>query len=131
MPYVELEQFLDRGAIKAYAWFSWKTAGGLGGGAIVGMQLGALLYGTGTLGVGVLTLLGAASGLALLSQRRGLIVARRLGVRAAFWLRRAAGRTELDGRDFGVAREDATLPLLLVRVHPPDADAAASEEAVA
>ncbi len=62
MPYVELEQFLDRGAIRAWWGFSWKTFLGLGIGAVLGQQLGAVVYGSGTAGMAALTAVGALLG---------------------------------------------------------------------
>ncbi len=118
MAYVELEQFLDRGAIRAWWGFSWKTFLGLGIGGVLGQQLGAVVYGSGTAGMAVLTALGAALGVILMLQRRGMIVAKRLLILMQFAVRVAAKRTELDGRAAGVVVVDAQAPPMRVRVRP-------------
>ncbi len=97
MSYVELEQFLDRGSIRAWWGLSWRTFFGCAGGAVLGQQLGTVLFGTNMAGVATLTLVGAALGLTLLLKRRGIIVARRLLVLATFGLRVARKRTLVDG----------------------------------
>jgi hypothetical protein len=133
MPYVELEQFLDRGAIRAWWGFSWKTLLGLGAGAVLGQQLGAVIYGSGTAGMAALTALGALLGVVLLLQRRGMIVAKRLLILAEYLLRVATQRTEIDGRTFGTVIPADEPPPMRVRLRTPlpphDADGAPPLEA--
>ena len=118
MAYVELEQFLDRGAIRAWWGFSWKTFLGLGIGGVLGQQLGAVLYGSGTAGMAVLTALGAALGVILMLQRRGMIVAKRLLILLQFGVRVAANRTELDGRAPGLLVVEDQAPPMRLRLRP-------------
>ena len=129
MPYVQLEQWLDRGAIKAWWGFSWKTFGGLAVGAVVGLQLGTLLYGSGSAGQVGLLAAGAVLGLLIMLQRRGMIAGKRLLILLQFGLRVLRGHTEIDGRAYGiVAEEPDPAPLIRVRVRqapaagPPAAD---------
>ncbi len=132
MPYVELEQFLDRGAIRAWWGFSWKTLLGLGIGAVLGQQLGAVVYGSGTAGMAALTAVGALLGVVLLLQRRGMIVAKRLVILAEFALRVAAQRTEIDGRTVGVVTMADEPPPMRVRLRmltPPEAAPATGDVA--
>jgi len=118
MAYVELEQFLDRGAIRAWWGFSWKTFLGLGIGGVLGQQLGAVLYGSGTAGMAALTALGAALGVILMLQRRGMIVAKRLMILLQFAVRVATNRTELDGRAPGLLVVEDQTPPMRVRLRP-------------
>ncbi len=123
MPYVQLEQWLDRGAIKAWWGFSWKTFGGLAVGAVVGLQLGTLVYGSGSAGQVGLLALGAVLGLLVMLQRRGMIAGKRLLILVQFGFRVLRGHTEIDGRAYGVvAEEPEPAPLMRVRVrqHPVD-----------
>ncbi len=120
MSYVELEQFLDRGSIRAWWGLSWRTFFGCAGGAVLGQQLGAVLWGASTAGVALTTLLGAALGLTLLLKRRGVIVWQRLLVLIIFGLRAVRRQTLLDGRQLSaVLDEGVSAPPLQVRVHPP------------
>lgn len=118
MAYVELEQFLDRGAIRAWWGFSWKTFLGLGIGGVLGQQLGAVVYGSGTAGMATFTALGAALGVILMLQRRGMIVAKRLLILLQFAVRVAANRTELDGRAPGLLVVEDTVSPMRVRLRP-------------
>ncbi len=118
MAYVELEQFLDRGAIRAWWGFSWKTFLGLGIGGVLGQQLGAVVYGSGTAGMAALTALGAALGVILMLQRRGMIVAKRLVILLQFAVRVAAKRTEFDGRASGLLIVEDTVSPMRVRMRP-------------
>lgn len=118
MAYVELEQFLDRGAIRAWWGFSWKTFLGLGIGGVLGQQLGAVVYGSGTAGMAALTALGAALGVILMLQRRGMIVAKRLLILVQFAVRVAAKRTEFDGRAPGLVIVEDQTPPMRVRLRP-------------
>ena len=118
MAYVELEQFLDRGAIRAWWGFSWKSFLGLGIGGVLGQQLGAVLYGSGTAGMALLTALGATLGVILMLQRRGMIVAKRLVILFQFAVRVASGRTELDGRAPGLLVLEDTVAPMRVRLRP-------------
>ncbi len=128
MSYVELEQFLDRGAIRAWWGLSWRTFFGCAGGAILGQQLGTVVWGASTAGVALLTLLGAALGLTLLLKRRGILVAQRLLVLLVFGLRSLRGQTVLDGALLqGRVDEAVPTPPIQVRVHAPLAPEAASE----
>ncbi len=131
MSYVELEQFLDRGSIRAWWGLSWRTFFGCAGGAILGQQLGAVLWGASTAGMALTTLLGAALGLTLLLKRRSVIIAQRLLVLGVFVLRMIRRQTVLDGALL-LARPDdgVTGPPMQVRVHPPtEPDASAAEVA--
>ncbi len=120
MSYVELEQFLDRGSIRAWWGLSWRTFFGCAGGAILGQQLGVVVWGASTAGVALSTLLGAALGLTLLLKRRGVIVWQRLAVLTVFGLRAVRQRTVLDGRHLITPMDDTvTAPPIQVRVHPP------------
>ncbi len=120
MSYVELEQFLDRGAIRAWWGLSWRTFFGCAGGAILGQQLGAVVWGASTAGVALTTLLGAALGLTLLLKRHGVIVWQRLVVLTVFGLRMVRGHTMLDGLHLNRPMDDSvTAPPIQVRVHPP------------
>ncbi len=120
MSYVELEQFLDRGSIRAWWGLSWRTFFGCAGGAILGQQLGAVVWGASTAGVALTTLLGAALGLTLLLKRRGVLVWQRLLVFTVFGLRAVRRQTVLDGRHFTPPMADGVnAPPLQVRVHPP------------
>ena len=130
MPYVELEQFLDRGAIRAWWGFSWKTFLGLGVGAVVGQQLGAVVYGSGTPGMAALTALGGLLGVVLLLQRRGMIVAKRLLILMEYLLRVAAQRTEIDGRTFGVVAPADEPPPMRVRLRTSTSPDPAPEDAI-
>ncbi len=123
-----MEQFLDRGAIRAWWGLSWRTFFGCAGGAILGQQVGAVLWGASTAGVALTTLLGAALGLTLLLKRRGVIVWQRLAVLTAFGLRMVRGHTVLDGTRLGNHLDEAaTVRPMQVRVHPPtEPDAAPS-----
>ncbi len=117
MPYVQLEHWLDRGAIKAWWGFSWKTFGGLAVGAVVGLQLGTLVYGSGSAGQVGLLAAGAVLGLLIMLQRRGMIAGKRLLILLQFGLRVLRGHTEIDGRAYGiVAEEPDPAPLIRVRV---------------
>ncbi len=120
MSYVELEQFLDRGAIRAWWGLSWRTFFGCAGGAILGQQLGAVVWGASTAGVALSTLLGAALGLTLLLKRRGVIVWQRLAVLTVFGLRAVRRQTVLDGLHLNRPMDAGVLgPSIQVRVHPP------------
>ncbi len=120
MSYVELEQFLDRGAIRAWWGLSWRTFFGCAGGAILGQQLGTVVWGASTAGVALTTLLGAALGLMLLLKRRGVIVWQRLAVLIIFGLRAVRRQTVLDGALLRErVDEAAAVPAMQVRVHPP------------
>src|SRR3712207_6555800 len=119
MPYAELEEWLDRGAIRAVWRLTWKTFAGVGIGAVLGMQVGTLVYGAG-LAVGGLTLLGAALGWACMRQRRGMVAVKRLWIRLQFWLRVLRKQTELDGRVYGVVRDEPQIaPVMRVRARRP------------
>ncbi|MDP9313933.1 MAG: hypothetical protein M3R24_24160 [Chloroflexota bacterium] len=121
MSYVELEQFLDRGSIRAWWGLSWRTFFGCAGGAVLGQQLGAVVWGASTAGVALTTLLGAALGLTLLLKRRGVLVWQRLAVLAVFGLRMVRRHTMLDGWHLNQPMDDTvTAPAMQVRVHPPE-----------
>jgi hypothetical protein len=135
MSYVELEQFLDRGSIRAWWGLSWRTFFGCAGGAVLGQQLGTVLFGAHMAGVALLTLVGAALGLTLLLKRRGIIVARRLLVLAGFGLRVARRRTVLDGALLAGRVDAHAPPPIQIRVREPvsiigddDADGAVGAE---
>src|SRR3712207_6227698 len=116
MSYVELEQFLDRGSIRAWWGLSWRTFFGAAGGAVIGQQLGTAVWGGSAAAVALATLLGATVGLTLLLKRRGIIVARRLVVLATFGLRVASRRTVIDGARLGTTLEPSSSPPIQVRV---------------
>jgi len=130
MPYVELEQFLDRGSIRAWWGFSWRTFFGCAAGAIVGQQLGAALYGAGSAGMAVLSVVGAAVGLVVLLKRRGIVLARRVLVLGTFALRVAGKRSVLDGTQLGGRRHDAAPVPLQIRLAGADLELVATLDAV-
>ena len=128
MSYVELEQFLDRGSIRAWWGLSWRTFFGCAGGAVLGQQLGTMLFGANMAGVATLTLVGAALGLTLLLKRRGIIVARRLVVLAAFGLRAASKRTLVDGALLAGRVDAHAPPPIQIRVRERVLSAVASDD---
>jgi predicted membrane chloride channel (bestrophin family) len=89
MPYQELEQFLDKGQERAWWLLSWWNAAGLVVGIIAGQKL-AEVWGWSSL---VCMLVGAAIGLTLTVRYHGIVVARRLWLWLAFWVRSLLGQT--------------------------------------
>ena len=123
MPAPELEQFLDRGQIRAWWGLAWRAVAGLATGAVLGQQLGVILYGN-RWPMAALTILGAALGLSLMLQRRGLVNARRLAIRGAYYARRIRKHNVIDGRAHGIVPAEVEQPALRVRLRPsaPDDD---------
>jgi hypothetical protein len=95
MSYMEMEQFLGRGEEKAVWIFSFKNVGGLIVGGFLGHRLFSVLGWTGGL-VFVGVLLGAAIGITLTFQRRGVLIARRLLIMLRFYIRRAVAARRID-----------------------------------
>ena len=96
---------------------------GLATGAVLGQQLGVILYGN-RWPMAALTILGAAIGLGLMLQRRGLVNARRLAIRCAYYARHIRKHNVIDGRSYGVVPTEVEQPLLRVRLRqtPPSED---------
>ncbi len=115
MPAPELEQFLDRGQIRAWWGLAWRTVAGLATGAVLGQQIGVILYGN-RWPMAALTILGAAIGLGLMLQRRGLVNARRLAIRGAYCYRRVRKHNFIDGRAYGAVPAEVERPTLRVRM---------------
>jgi hypothetical protein len=114
--YHELEQFLGRGEEKAVWLLSVKNIGGLIGGGILGQRLGTALFGSGAL-VLLCTVLGAVLGITLTFQHHGLLILRRLVIRARFYLQRAIRPRVVDAEAiFPVV----TRPDVVIRVERPD-----------
>ncbi len=106
MPYQELEQFIDStGEEKAIWLLSYKNIMGLVAGAFLGQRLGAALFGPGLGGIAA-TLLCAAVGVALTLQVHGILFARRLVIRAHFYLRRAIRPRVVDGTRYAQVVEE-------------------------
>ncbi len=61
-------------------------------------------------------ILGAAIGLGLMLQRRGLVNARRLAIRGAYYARRIRKHGIIDGRTYGVVPAEVEQPMLRVRL---------------
>ena len=107
MAYTELEQFLGRGEEKVFWILSLKSIGGLAVGGFLGQRLGLLLFGHGLGAMGT-TLALAGLGLVLMLQYRGLIVARRLVIRGA-WYVRAIHPVVIDGTHFDGTASDVVV----------------------
>jgi hypothetical protein len=88
MAYIQFEQFLGRGNEKVFWIFSYKHAAGLLMGGFLG-RLGAnvIFDGVGWALTGMV--LGAIVGMLLLTQYHGILVARRVGLLARFYLQRS------------------------------------------
>jgi hypothetical protein len=114
MPYTELEQFLGRGEEKAVWLFSFKNIGGLIGGGLVGHRLGSLLFGEGT-PVLLCALVGAALGIALTFQHHGLLILRRLLIRARFYLHRAIRPRTVDAETIFTVVAQREHPIRITR----------------
>lgn len=106
MAYTEMEEYLaGMGEEKALWIFSYKNVAGLVVGVFLGQRLGTLLFGTGLAGL-LTTLLCAGVGIGLTLQVHGILFARRLLIRARFYLRRAAGPRIVDGTRYAEERPE-------------------------
>jgi len=115
MSYYELEQFLGRGEEKAIWLLSLKNMGGLIIGGILGQRLGTILVGEGSL-VLLCTILGAVLGITLTFQYHGLMILRRLGIRARFYVQRALRPRVIDAEAIFAALEQQTYPIRIERL---------------
>ena len=125
MAQLQLEQCLNRGAIRAWWGFSMRTFIALAAGAILGLELGMLLYGGG-LRVAALMFVGALAGAFVLRERRGILAVHRWRLAARFHLRRLLVRPELDGRpgarrDLPGSAYGPSPAAMRVRIHTPPA----------
>jgi hypothetical protein len=106
MAYQEMEEFLaGTGEEKAIWILSYKNIVGLVAGAYLGQRLGAAIFGPGLGGIAA-TLLCAAVGVALTLQVHGILFARRLAIRARFYLRRATAPRIVDGARYAEVVEE-------------------------
>jgi hypothetical protein len=110
MAYTHLEQFIGRGEEKAIWVLSMKNIGGLIGGGLIGHRLGSLLVGDG-LGVLLCAVLGALLGIALTFQFHGLLILRRLLIRARFYLWRAVRPCTVDAEAIFAVVEPTDSPI--------------------
>ena len=114
MSYTELEQFLGRGEEKAVWLLSVKNIGGLIGGGILGQRLGTVLFGSGAL-VLLCTVLGALLGITFTFQHHGLLILRRLLIRARFYLQRAIRPRVIDAEGIFPVRTRQATPIRVTR----------------
>ena len=129
MAYQELEQFLGRGEEKLAWIISARVAAGIAVGGFLGHRLGTIVWGP-SFAVAVPTLIGALIGALLTMRFRGIMVARRLLIRALFVARSLNGTPVLNGLAFYDSEVDATEgwgSRLRVHQHITPADGGAAE----
>ncbi len=123
MPAPELEDFFDRGKMRAWWGLNWWTAGGLAVGAVLGQQLGTIFYGN-QWPMAVFTIVGAVLGFWLMLSPRGLHRWQRVAIRVGYYWRRVRRQAIIDGRAYGVVTPADEQPTYRVRIrdHRPDDD---------
>ncbi len=109
MAYVELEQFLDQGAIRILAGLSRKTFGGAVVGGVLGSQLTLTVAARGSWPVAIGTILGVILGASLMMKRRGIENWKRWGFALLYLVRALAGHLSIDGLAHVRAEEDRGL----------------------
>ncbi len=109
MAYVELEQFLDQGAIRILAGLSRQTFAGAVVGGVLGSQLTLTVASRGSWPVVFGVALGIILGAALMMKRRGIENWKRWSFALLYFVRGLTGSLSIDGLAHVRAEEDRGL----------------------